>query len=207
MAVKKFYAVKVGRNPGIYTTWEECKKQVTGYTGALFKSFLNEQEANEYVCCLATTKNTPRPAGQQEQKYLDIFVDGSYQRGQYSWAFVVYDDGQEIFADNGVGEDVEAATIRNIAGELAAATMAIKWTSEHNKGPIVIHHDYTGIAAWALGDWKAKNKFTQAYAEFVAPHLSWIIFNKVAGHSGIAGNVRADKLAGEAFGEQNSSQH
>ena len=25
---KKFYAVAVGRKPGIYTTWDECKKQV-----------------------------------------------------------------------------------------------------------------------------------------------------------------------------------
>ncbi|MBO5588916.1 MAG: RNase H1/viroplasmin domain-containing protein, partial [Anaerovibrio sp.] len=26
MAQKKFYAVKQGRQPGIYTTWAECQK-------------------------------------------------------------------------------------------------------------------------------------------------------------------------------------
>lgn len=30
----KFYAVRVGFAPGIYHTWEECLKQVTGYKKA-----------------------------------------------------------------------------------------------------------------------------------------------------------------------------
>ena len=25
-----YYAVRIGRNPGIYTTWDECKKEVIG---------------------------------------------------------------------------------------------------------------------------------------------------------------------------------
>ncbi len=36
---KKFYAVKKGRQTGIFETWEECKKNTTGYKNALFKSF------------------------------------------------------------------------------------------------------------------------------------------------------------------------
>ena len=35
----KFYAVKTGRNPGIYHTWEECRKQILGFSGARYKSF------------------------------------------------------------------------------------------------------------------------------------------------------------------------
>lgn len=31
------YAVKVGRVPGVYATWAECSKQVTGFRGAEFK--------------------------------------------------------------------------------------------------------------------------------------------------------------------------
>ena len=36
----KYYAVKVGRVSGIYSSWDECKAQVDGYVGAIFKSFL-----------------------------------------------------------------------------------------------------------------------------------------------------------------------
>ncbi|KAK3332672.1 hypothetical protein B0T19DRAFT_108904 [Cercophora scortea] len=35
---KKMYAVKVGRNPGIYETWAECQAQTTGYPGAACSS-------------------------------------------------------------------------------------------------------------------------------------------------------------------------
>ena len=30
----KYYAVKEGRVPGVYTTWAECEAQVKGYPGA-----------------------------------------------------------------------------------------------------------------------------------------------------------------------------
>jgi len=36
---KKFYAVKTGRTPGVYGTWADCKAQVDGYSGAVYKSF------------------------------------------------------------------------------------------------------------------------------------------------------------------------
>jgi ribonuclease H-related protein len=45
----KFYAVKKGRRPGIYITWDECKQQVSGHSGAVFKSFKTKQEAKEYI--------------------------------------------------------------------------------------------------------------------------------------------------------------
>lgn len=41
----KFYVVWHGRKTGIYNTWEECKAQVDGISGARFKSFGSKQEA------------------------------------------------------------------------------------------------------------------------------------------------------------------
>ncbi len=41
----KFYVVWHGRKPGIYPTWEECSKQVTGFNGAEYKSFESRQAA------------------------------------------------------------------------------------------------------------------------------------------------------------------
>ena len=45
----KYYAVRKGRNTGIYRTWDECKSQVFQYAGAEYKSFTTEQEALEYI--------------------------------------------------------------------------------------------------------------------------------------------------------------
>ena len=44
-----FYAVRFGRIPGIYTSWNECKKQVSGYRGAIYKKF--STEANAITFC------------------------------------------------------------------------------------------------------------------------------------------------------------
>ena len=45
----KFYAVKEGKKPGIYMSWDECKEQVNGYSGAVYKSFTNEEEAKAFI--------------------------------------------------------------------------------------------------------------------------------------------------------------
>lgn len=49
MSKKKYYAVKVGKTPGIYLTWADCSAQVTGYKGAKFKSFPTVEEALEFI--------------------------------------------------------------------------------------------------------------------------------------------------------------
>jgi len=36
---QKFYVVWNGRTPGVYTNWNECLKQVNGFTKPVFKSF------------------------------------------------------------------------------------------------------------------------------------------------------------------------
>lgn len=46
---KKYYAVRVGRNVGIYTTWADCEAQVKGYSGAQYKSFPTKEEAEDFV--------------------------------------------------------------------------------------------------------------------------------------------------------------
>lgn len=43
----KFYVVWVGKKPGVYSTWDECEKQVRGFEGAKYKSFDTIMEANQ----------------------------------------------------------------------------------------------------------------------------------------------------------------
>lgn len=39
----KFYAVRQGHTPGIYHTWVDCLKQVTGFKGATCQLMLTRQ--------------------------------------------------------------------------------------------------------------------------------------------------------------------
>lgn len=45
----KFYAVRVGKQPGVYATWDECETQVKGFGGAIYKKFTTQQEANAFI--------------------------------------------------------------------------------------------------------------------------------------------------------------
>ena len=47
MAKQKYYVVWKGRKTGIFTSWEECSAQVSGFNGAEYKSFENRRQAEE----------------------------------------------------------------------------------------------------------------------------------------------------------------
>lgn len=44
-----FYAVRNGRNPGIYNTKEDCERQINGFSGAEYQTCQTWQEARNYV--------------------------------------------------------------------------------------------------------------------------------------------------------------
>ncbi len=46
---RKYYAVRRGRTPGIYRTWDSCEKQVEGFSGCEFKSFKTKEGAHQYM--------------------------------------------------------------------------------------------------------------------------------------------------------------
>ncbi|MDE6218020.1 MAG: ribonuclease H family protein [Muribaculaceae bacterium] len=59
---KKFYTVWVGRNPGVYDSWDDAFEQVNNFPGARFKSYGSPQEAAE-AYRRPTRKNDVRELG------------------------------------------------------------------------------------------------------------------------------------------------
>ncbi|BEJ16842.1 hypothetical protein CspHIS471_0602430 [Cutaneotrichosporon sp. HIS471] len=55
---RKFYAVRVGRIPGLYHDWESAQKQINGFPGALHRAFKSETEANAYLNASARPQST-----------------------------------------------------------------------------------------------------------------------------------------------------
>ena len=206
MGKKNYYVVKVGSKIGIFNNWTECQASVKGYKGAVFKGFETKAEAVEWLnggegvpanLNVKDIKNAP--SNSIDPIDFEVYTDGSYYNGKYSYGYAFIKDGQVVFESNGVGDDLEAARMRNVAGELAAVQHAVEKAVALNVR-IRIYHDYSGISHWVTGDWQAKNKFTQAYVAFMRAHHGLYEFKKVAGHSGDRFNDYVDRLAKEALG-------
>ena len=133
------------------------------------------------------------------------YVDGSYndQTCEYGAGVAFFCNGELTeFSDK--GSNPEAATMRNVSGEVMAAMIAMR--EAHNRGVnhLVIYHDYQGIADWCTGAWKTKKEGTRIYKEYYQQmRLSGlnISFVKVEGHSGDVWNDHADMLARRAVGK------
>ena len=46
---KKYYAVRKGLIPGIYTSWGECQQNINGFSGAEYKGFSTKEEAEAFL--------------------------------------------------------------------------------------------------------------------------------------------------------------
>ncbi|MCH5264930.1 MAG: ribonuclease H family protein [Lachnospiraceae bacterium] len=198
MAKKKFYAVKAGRKTGIFLTWEECREQVEGFSGAAFQGFPTKEQAEAFL--MGETDDAAK-AGETAVAY----VDGSYnvETGEYGCGIVFYYQGEETHISR-KGTDTGLASMRNVAGEILGARLAMEEAVKRGAKKLTIWYDYQGIAAWCLGEWKTNKEGTRDYKAYYdsLQNTLDIQFQKVQGHSGDAGNDLADALAKQAvFGE------
>lgn len=196
----KFYAVKEGRAPGIYESWEACKAQVMGHKGAVYKKFSSREEALAFMEGEGG-KKAP------DEEVLDtahlspgvfvVYVDGSYQakKKRAGYGVVLFSDrGKETFCGPVSGADIKS---RNVVGEVMAAKVAMKEAQKRGAKSLTIHYDYAGIRHWALGEWKANLPLTQDYRSFAQKmgEVMTLSFVKVEAHTGVKYNEEADLLA------------
>lgn len=94
-----YYAVKIGRMPGIYTYWPDAKKQVEGYTdpltgqGPLYKRFETRPEALNFL----TEPNAGRSNSFGPKKVDKAWVVVGPRKGQKSTKVYLLDREPESF--------------------------------------------------------------------------------------------------------------
>lgn len=193
---KKYYAVRNGRTPGIYESWDECKGQTDGFSGAEFKSFPTREEAKAFVEGIENA---------DDGSVSDVFayVDGSFlvEKAMFSFGAVIFHNGEEKHFSKAF-DTSELVSMRNVAGEIKGAEFVMQYCLDNNIESVDIYYDYEGIEKWCTGAWQANKHGTKAYAEFYkkASQRVKINFIKVRGHSGVKYNVLADRLAKSALG-------
>ena len=213
---KKYYAVKRGRKTGLFTVWAECAAQVQGFQGAVYKGFMTEVEAHDWLSGGASSANgstastlkkgnAPAPAESIDADYI-IHTDGSCLRnpgGAGGWAAVI-----ETVATGAVteksGGDPETTNNRM---ELTAALEALSAVPEGARIALFTDSQYLKNAftkfwlpAWKKRGWKKadgepvlnQDLWMQLDAVFAARRIQ---FHWVKGHAGNERNERCDELA------------
>ena len=223
-----YYAVKAGRKTGIYESWEDCKKQVHGFPGAIFKKWKTKEEAELYLEkktevfpetdgeCVSLFSDSKRKSVKEKQdepvsedalqealfqKYPTeaiAFVDGSYQKESGTYGYGV------VFFINKELTAQKGRIEEKGSGEILGACRAVELAVQYGLHSLSIFHDYQGISSWATGEWKCNKEKTKAYRKFMqdAEKKIRLEFVKVPAHSGIYFNELADRLAKEAVGIQ-----
>ena len=189
-----YYAVRVGRNPGIYKTWDECKKETMGFKGASFKKFSTREDAEAFINEIEEDKKESA-----EKDELVVYVDGSYRNSDKSHSYGVYmfNDEEEYTYSKRFFKDSD---MRNVSGEIKGAMRAMEEAAKLGKKKIYLHYDYEGIRSWALGFWKTNKEGTIYYKNFYdsIKYKLEVKFIKVEAHTGVKYNELVDKLAKEA---------
>ncbi|KXB71602.1 viroplasmin family protein [Peptoniphilus sp. DNF00840] len=190
----KYYAVRIGRNPGIYHTWDECKRETMGFKGASFKKFSTREDAEAFINEIEEKKKESA-----EKDELVVYVDGSYRDSDKSHSYGVYmfNDEEEYTYSKRFFKDSD---MRNVSGEIKGAMRAMEEAAKLGKKKIYLHYDYEGIRSWALGFWKTNKEGTIYYKDFydsIRDKLE-VKFIKVEAHTGVKYNELVDKLAKEA---------
>lgn len=197
----KFYAVKEGRQKGIFLTWEECKEHTWRHQNAAFRAFPNREEAYAWL------GDKPQAI---DGSVCRIYTDGSHQRqsdylGIGAWCLrdgTPYEYSAKVTRDllDSYGVPKESECSNPTAEFIAFAQILRKLSNRKLSVPIMFVCDYVGVKNWMEGTWKANEPHIVAILNSCKATLGTIdgkiTFEWVKGHSGNDGNNNADRLAG-----------
>ncbi|XP_015121487.1 ribonuclease H1 [Diachasma alloeum] len=215
-----YYAVSVGRTPGIYTSLSQCKRQVDGCSDAEYRKFHCQTDAKRFMARRGV-KNYGNGSDKSNMKFnydkqgrVKIYVDGACSKNGDSDATaglgVWFRDDHPL----NVSKPILGKNLTNIIAETMAVTEACKIAKKNNLQKITIYTDskyvtdvvLEHIDKWIAKGWKNSagrkvgNKKVLEELDRAMGGLD-IEFDDVEAHAGVYGNEKADHLARQAAGE------
>jgi ribonuclease HI len=224
MAKKKFYAVKKGRKPGIYLTWDETKRQVNGFPGAIYKSFPTRAEAESWNGLTPTNpkKKLAKSESVTDPNALTLYTDGGSRntgnvKGGHvrkedlaAWAFLVKNGDRELA---GSGGEFGATNNRMEIMALIHGLQAIQEQYGAEQPVLVVSDSKYVLDAinqnwlwgWKKRGWKksdgtvvANRELWQTVAQLLTS-MTHLEFKWTKGHATNAGNVFVDELLNQTM--------
>lgn len=122
MSEQKWYVVWVGKKPGVYSTWEECRAQIHGVKGAQYKSYkgITRRDA-EHLLNVQSVDNPVYNRSQIDPDAIAVDAACSGNPGKMEYRGVVVETGDEVFhsrvyplGTNNIGEFL--AIVHALAG-------------------------------------------------------------------------------------------
>lgn len=215
--MSKFYAVAKGRSTGIFSSWNEAKTLVDGYTGAKYKSFPTRNEASEWLTNPTTTVIPKSVVNfgynpqaepeltrvQHDPNSVVIYTDGSCIDQVGGWAYVIVDNAtrKQIAYDYG---RVPVKRCTNNIAELYAIGKAIRSQPVGTKIQLFTDSKYSinSISVWVINwiknGWitsKGEPVENKKLIEKVYKMSDNVSFVHVKAHVGEPHNELADELA------------
>ncbi|NTV15124.1 MAG: ribonuclease HI [Desulfobulbaceae bacterium] len=215
MAVKKFYAIAVGRHPGIYDNWPLAHAQVMGFPGARYKGFPSRSEAEAWLDQPASSRALARPKAKvaatptrSEQApnpgEVLVYSDGGarFNPGPGGYGVIIIADGERRELSGGYRHTT------NNRMELMGCIVALDSLADCSQ-PITVTTDsqyvVNGISkGWAKGwrkrGWLKADRQPALNADLWGRLLELtegrpVAFCWVRGHAGHPENERCDQLA------------
>ena len=187
MSKNKFFVVWEGKEPGIYGSWNECKQQIHGYEGAIFKGFATEAEAREAMvspCWDYIGKNAKHQKPSAEEiarvgmpNFDSISVDAacSGNPGLMEYRGVYTKTGEQIFHQGPFKDGT------NNVGEFLALVHGLAFLKQKNSS-LPVYTDSKTALAW-IKTKKAKTKLEKNESNTILFELiqraeKWLVENE-----------------------------
>ena len=221
-----YYSVHLGRKPGIYSSWTECQEQVSKFSGAIYKKFSSQEEAEYFLQSgqLPSPQKKVVPALPATQKItqnsdiLYIYTDGSCPgngkdgcRGGIGVHFrdPKHEDISQPCNDHPTNQKMELMAIHLALEQIFPYQSQYKSIQLYTDSQYSIDCVTKYISNWLKNNWKnskhepVKNKeIIQAIYDLKIQFKN-LSLNHINSHTGkqdqhSLGNERADQLAFKA---------
>lgn len=226
---QKYYAVRQGKQPGIYRTWAETQKQVTGFSQAQYKSFATEAEAQAFMQGKTTTPTKKSRTSRTHTTVptkpikadITVYTDGGSrntgnvagghvkQEDRAAWAYRI-ELSDQLATDSG-GEWGATNNRMEIMAFLRALEQLQKLGQANAQILFVLDSQYVlnavtkgWLAGWKRRGWKRSagplvNAELWQKVDQLLPQFSHLNFNWTKGHATNQGNVFVDHLLNQTM--------